>query len=961
MNLSTVAQEQVQTISASVAAGVAATLTSAIVAAVSTALSSTVAAATTTAVGAAATTAVGAAVTTTVGGVAGGGAMGGAVGSAASSSVGSVASGGLITPLIFGIQRMAVASEGLALPKSDTARGVAASLSWSQGELVNIWQAPSGASGSAPGASGRARQLRASTLTGAPPEMLALLNILSNFAMALAFVLALYVITTCHWKHRMNRHYYQRKRRQSLPNDAVASAEGGSVPAEEIAFVPFPRSLVFPNPLYFLAATFVTGLSRSSVRLIVTTSSECGVGCRALGAAVLGCVGCLIIVAAIDLALFRWRHGDLVRWKPAAAVADRKDLTDPIMRMTATSRVFTKASTMVAMQRTSQVTSRLSTGSLKRISSVTSGRRSTKGLIVPITSSFKRPTRSFRKRTGLSGRSNSGFSSVEPKPAEDSRSAEAECSTSSQSGEAHQSHVASTKESSESFRARIRMQENSFSDAPARDYRTGMAQLGNSRSGLEVDRGSFNQSFGANQRTTLPPVKKGSTNPLPSQGSILKAAFPQARSTQKTVDVEPAVTPTRTTQMGPAVPAPAEANNTAALPVTAGSPMASLVEDEDLAISSAPAGFLSVRLRPLGGETASHSRQFVSSTSITMPSEHPTPPPSPPNPSEDTKVDQLTGEVPTSVATTDAGAPHAASPANMGMRTFRDAFTTSAEALRFRDRGSGTFSAPEEDAKEPERTERLLASPFSCCHRRAGDAFNQRAGYLLFRVRGDSVVGVYYRLLLIAFNMILGVITGLGSLLPPQSTAATGQVACVMALQLLAAALVYRYLPDADRIFSLFAATQFLIEGLGTASLLTSAFAAQAEEWKTTSFNMSIVAMGVPILQLVEQRILTPTAKAVQAHGCNPIQACAIGVMILIGLPGKLMKLIAKLGGCDAGDDSNNDQGPSCCESCCKSFMSFFGPVLAPILTLWSRAVAARESAQKKVKVSTADDAGDAD
>ena len=110
--------------------------------------------------------------------------------------------------------------------------------------------------------------------------------------------------------------------------------------------------------------------------------------------------------------------------------------------------------------------------------------------------------------------------------------------------------------------------------------------------------------------------------------------------------------------------------------------------------------------------------------------------------------------------------------------------------------------------------------------------------------------------------------------------------------------------------------------------------------------------------QLVEQRIFTPTAKAVRTHGCNPTQLCAIALLLTIALPGKLLKFVAKLGGC-AKDDGDE---PGCCETCCTPFMSFFSPVLAPVATLWARVVAARETAKKKVKMPTEDEgAGDGD
>ena len=56
----------------------------------------------------------------------------------------------------------------------------------------------------------------------------------------------------------------------------------------------------------------------------------------------------------------------------------------------------------------------------------------------------------------------------------------------------------------------------------------------------------------------------------------------------------------------------------------------------------------------------------------------------------------------------------------------------------FRDRKTGAWGLPEADAKEPARTERLLANPFRFGHARTGDRFQSIEGYLLFRVNGSS-------------------------------------------------------------------------------------------------------------------------------------------------------------------------------------------------------------------------------
>ena len=85
---------------------------------------------------------------------------------------------------------------------------------------------------------------------------------------------------------------------------------------------------------------------------------------------------------------------------------------------------------------------------------------------------------------------------------------------------------------------------------------------------------------------------------------------------------------------------------------------------------------------------------------------------------------------------------------------------------------------------------------------------------MLFRVNGSTRVGLLYRLLVVVANMIFGLLAGLAPLLPPGSTGALVQTASVLGLQLFMATLCFVYVPDADRIVSFFAGSQFALENL---------------------------------------------------------------------------------------------------------------------------------------------------
>ena len=270
-----------------------------------------------------------------------------------------------------------------------------------------------------------------------------------------------------------------------------------------------------------------------------------------------------------------------------------------------------------------------------------------------------------------------------------------------------------------------------------------------------------------------------------------------------------------------------------------------------------------------------------------------------------------------------------------------------------RDRKSGTWAVggSEEDAKEPGRTERLLAAPFALSRAKPLDYFQSREGFFMFRVNGASMFGRWYRIIVITLNMTFGLLSGLQPLLPEGSVLAMMQTGLVLLLQLSAAALSFHFLPDADRIVSRFAAMQFLLEGLSTTALLMSSIIRGPPEnrdiasagnvsnsnrtsggtssavvslfdassaMRETGFVLAIAAMLVPMLQLLEQRFITPCIGVVINKGGNPLALLAAAYMLAVSLPRKVINLVDALLGreqfgastvaesatADAGDDA---------------------------------------------------------
>ena len=220
--------------------------------------------------------------------------------------------------------------------------------------------------------------------------------------------------------------------------------------------------------------------------------------------------------------------------------------------------------------------------------------------------------------------------------------------------------------------------------------------------------------------------------------------------------------------------------------------------------------------------------------------------------------------------------------------SLRDARVRAAERLArcgHRDRRSGAFGGfPQGDLSEPARTERLLAAPFRVRHRRAADAWQAREGYLLFRVNGGNPLGVGYRLFVLTTNLLFGTLAGLQPLLPAGSWLALGAAGGVLCLQLGMAVVCLTLLPDADRMISRFAGMQFLLEGISMCILLRASVGSAEEErgsaiwiteYRDVAFAIALSAMAVPVMQLLEQRFVTPTVNIVLTRNCNVLALCA--------------------------------------------------------------------------------------
>jgi len=251
-------------------------------------------------------------------------------------------------------------------------------------------------------------------------------------------------------------------------------------------------------------------------------------------------------------------------------------------------------------------------------------------------------------------------------------------------------------------------------------------------------------------------------------------------------------------------------------------------------------------------------------------------------------------------------------------KSFRDARDSAknliAQGKGLPNRPAGAFVVPTEGMSEPARTERLLSAPFTLCHQVPGDAFQAREGFQLFRVNALSCVGYYWRFVVLCVNVTVGILGGLSPLIAPRgptSTEAIAQVSTLLGVQLSMAMVCYCVRPDADKIFSYFAGTQFLMEAAGTACRLWSVLQPDVQLLGDTislAFTIALIAIFIPMTQMVESKLLKPCVQSLRKHNCDPVQILGIVIMLLLTLPKNIRAIWAMLTGQSASSNDGVDE-----------------------------------------------------
>ena len=856
-----------------------------------------------------------------------------------------------------------------------------------------------------------------------PPQLASLINLLMTAAVSIVVTIAFYTVIICLWQRFVNRRYYREQRAAALKQCSSSSSvqtwpraakAAGDDKTDVIAkkamkakFFPFPKSLVWPSPLFFAFCIFVTGLTRSSVRLLAAPPVQCGAGCAVVPIIVLSALVAFLLSMGIRLETFLRLHRSNTPWKPAAKPTSTSSVTDPYLRLLAVIRVQAFSFAVVAKQRAPslrRLNSRRSVGHYEtQANPVSSEDGFRERVAAPVTST------AAGVRTRCAFVSAADSSSPPPSPPQREHATPVPSMRNPPLLPQRQRRVAPMLEQRSLVPASLAQVEAETAEALKHVPLSPRSQ--SLMDALEPG-GSFNVRHCSMLARQSPSAPSKEVVTADMEAQIAEAMqyvslSPRSRSLMDALAPDGAAMPLGTAQISalphrdgfaktppPAVvaaiasltairpPARTESHDwhQTRLPLRPCCPSPGVMRmmhlETKLTLKQAcnvadqqaadHTGLVvcDARFRPhrsslapnlkLKGSTRAAPRLVTSPRSCWA------------QPRSPWRVVPIAASSSGhSVSSADAQelsqCMHANACGTSGSGSSRSSARPSLSEVRaqttvrlaaqgsFRDRRAGAFGVPEADAKEPERTERLLASPFALCRPRAGDALHGLEGFLMFRVNGSSRVGVSYRVLIVLVNMTFGLLAGLQPLLPEGSAGGLAQTSLILILQLGMCFICFKCFPDADMIVSTLSGAQYGCEALATAALVGASVIAPVHDSSRTpgdtttmgiinlttnqslsaagdaegapsaseavsqlqaaGFVLWITAISIPIVQLLEQRALTPIIKLVVQHNASPTALLASAYMLFLSLPKRLALFFA---GLEANDDNEAGTTTSC-------------------------------------------------
>ena len=887
-----------------------------------------------------------------------GSAVGGAVSSAGSSSTAgsasSASSGGGVLPLMMGVQRFALSS-GLAIKTSELQSLVSGSMqsSWMCGELDFVALVDLGTD---VGRRVRRRRLQLpgtnsisnTTNITAPndsyftPECAVMANRGITGSICVTCVCLIQLILVCLWKHWINRHWYTEAESMAPMNLKWTKKKS--------RFYPFPKSLAWPTPLLFICCVFVTGLTTASVDILFTwlymQDDRSSIGCRLSAGCCLALIVGFVTFMTCDIRVFeksKRRKG--IEWKAAKNMLTVTEVADPTMQLRAKIQATRRAvwdrismplkSTGERRVSRSRVMPRCES-SAKDASTTTDASPSPTPInpsaridgvksrtpppspplsppsrprySTPTSASFNRST--SNARVPLTSTATAATNSGEGRDGEEFvLRLQMAWRERDARMELRRRRVAWNE--SERELAAVVMLQSQFRKHKASVY---LAQLRAESALCRMARNWKGRRLCDNNAPTTNGIVQMRISIRPHPPHPSRTAWDATPTREAGADVQ-VVTSDASAPASPVVPTPPR---------------------------TAPASATAVARRPkrgvVLGNQAEVNLQAVVARKYLM-------------------------------------------------------------ERGYRDRKQGAFGGlPPADSAEPARTERLLQHPFALWRNRAGDSMQVREGFILFRVNGRHRITTYYRVILVAANVLFGALSGAGSALTGMPVSALVQVASVLSLQLVLAIFCCCLTPDADRVISSSSGTQYLMEGASTGLLffadVASRLRAEAEARVQANINstqvetmiseedertireiafwIALLAVVVPMVQLLEQRMITPAVLAIRTKKLNTTSIIASLYMLATSLPRLIQGLIGRAEMADstsgqntvsasaAGEDGESGDHLQSSEEGSVGLTGNDAYFMADqVSRLLARSMAAKEATSKQVELSAARDVND--
>jgi len=200
------------------------------------------------------------------------------------------------------------------------------------------------------------------------------------------------------------------------------------------------------------------------------------------------------------------------------------------------------------------------------------------------------------------------------------------------------------------------------------------------------------------------------------------------------------------------------------------------------------------------------------------------------------------------------------------------------------DRALGKFAKPQEDLREPERTERLLRQFFFLRRRRCADMLDAYQFAFFPRSNGVRAVNMFFDHGGMTVQLVIAVLSGVGQSLTAGTNLATLQVAATCTLQVLFALFCLVCLPSRDKADACMVGVQFLIESVRTGLLLLQLpIPDAANALQEVSYNLSLVAIGVPLVRFFYDGVIVQLITLHRGDKLN-VRAAAVGMIAFLTL-----------------------------------------------------------------------------